>query len=328
MSLDNAVDVIGRGRDQDARKRAYVGVLQLLSIARRWPNIKRLSEDAQEVLDIFQSRLDRNVAYARLTGSRAFQSRLNPDRQDQLDQPIQPIQPDQSSRLKRFFNSCCDILSRDGKSPCAYPTSKAVINSDSDALETTLDSEFIIKDPLDDVLAKALDPCNWFMTGLLFARTDRLHEKPVGAVPPPGDSPSLPWLIGKPGYLFERAKSGFQEIENILTIKYTKDLTSGDRDSVYINYDLFRGESYRVAGIEMAGLMRRNDGYLRARRYDGNKKWTEVKVKKTVRYGRVSSWSGSGMVDYGEVLNYAARAFLIEWVNHLALVPPCGVGLK
>lgn len=52
-----------------------------------------------------------------------------------------------------------------------------------------------------------------------------------------------------------------------------------------------------------------------------------MEVTKTVKYERLSSWSGARTVDYGDALNYLARAYLAQWVDHLQFMVPCSLKL-
>jgi hypothetical protein len=322
MSLEAALDVVGRVRDHYTPVRVYQATRQLRSIARIEPRVpaktfrtdseetfrtaqETFRTDAEDLLDCFQPQCKR------------------PDFREHVEKPLS--RHFGSSLITPLVKSLDDSRRSGAKHPCAYPKTKSTIESDSNVLETKLNSRYIVQAPLDDKLKEALDPRNWDQTGELFAETTRI-PKPDGRSIDRSSRKDEAWTVrkkgargGEPGYLFERAATGFQEIENILTIERT------DETPWSIEYRLFRGESYRVAGIEISGIMRKNDGYLKARPCH-NDEWTEVEVEKRVRYGRLSTWSGSGMVDYGEVLNYAARAFLVEWVHHLALVPPCAGG--
>jgi hypothetical protein len=199
---------------------------------------------------------------------------------------------------------------------CTQPEATEVV--DPIRGTTSLTSSVRSSHTLDDLLPY-LDPRGWDDSSDLFKATyqvknpdgDVFEEIPVRWE----DQGQTDW----DGYLYELADSGNQQVENILYVAYRR-----QADSVEMGYSLYRSLAYRVGGLVLPGVMRQNQGAVRGTRVPGG---TRVEVTKTVKYERLSSWSSARTVDYGDALNYLARAYLAQWVDHLQFMVPCSLKL-
>lgn len=199
---------------------------------------------------------------------------------------------------------------------CSQP--EAIEEVDPISGTTSLTSSVLSSHTLDDLLPY-LDPRGWDDSSDLFKSTYQVKD-------PNGDTFEeipVPWnQQGKhdwQGYLYELADSGNQQIENILYVVYER-----HDDRVLMGYSLYRSLAYRIGGLDLPGVMRQNQGAVEGIREPGG---TRVKVTKTVKYERLSSWSSARTVDYGDALNYLARAYLAQWVDHLQFMVPCSLKL-
>jgi hypothetical protein len=222
------------------------------------------------------------------------------------------------SILFSFFSFIVSLFlsGPDQQPPCSKATSKATFDPLLKVSE--IESTMTVHRPLDDELAKLLDPRGWQRCSELFAETyqvklDRCTHEPLGTV---ADGKS--WS----GYLYERFVARPQQAENILCIDFQR-----SAHDIVVDYHLERSLSYRVAGMTMPGVMRQNHGRVTATAGIAPRE-TLVTVVKTAHFGRFTSWSAGGGLDYGEVLNYVAPAFLSAWVDHVQRVVPCCVQPK
>ena len=209
--------------------------------------------------------------------------------------------------------------------PCGAPHGDSTFNARSRT--TQLRSSVVVYRPLDQV-APLLDPRRWDECSELFTRTCQVAE-------PPGCDfecvePTAQPTPDRRGFLYERATVGPQEIENLLSVRYEVTSDQTRPEAVKVDYSLYRAVSHRLGGFESPGLFRANSGDLRAGRIDhdnpfepSNRDCTLIEVTKDVQYARMSAWSGSPFVDYGELANYLAPAFLTLWIANLQLIVPC-----
>jgi hypothetical protein len=226
--------------------------------------------------------------------------------------------PISSNVLAAFFDSVAKMLVRNAPTtPCSKPTCTVTINPFSN--ETKLTATIQVTHPLATLVPK-LDPRAWSNCSDLFTKTYQVDDPPS----PSYTRISAPWKAGDPwnGLLFEQATCGQQQIENILRIDFKPPgAPGGAANQLRLTYDLYRSISYSAGALHLPGMMRQNRGYLIARRV--NAAASELEVEKIVKYGRLSSWSGSRVIDYGEILNYVARALFAEWVHHIETFVGC-----
>jgi hypothetical protein len=213
--------------------------------------------------------------------------------------------------------------------------------------QTFLKSGFEVQQSLKPELAYLVDPRNWDECSDLFDLTYRIEKPSRGStdeIPPKirsdPNAPATDWQ----GFLYELAGVGPQAVENILRINFvvTRKCTSHgarrppkckagtcthDITMVNADYKLHESRSYTIGGITFPGLMRQNEGHFRATRLSDYR--TEISVKKTIRFGRLTDWSTSaGVFDLGEILNYTAPAYLSLWIHDVSQVVPCCERLK
>jgi len=226
-----------------------------------------------------------------------------------------------SRTLSAFFESVAKMLEHNPPtSPCSKPT--CTVSIDPFTNETSLSATIRVARPFAQ-LVPILDPRSWSTCSDLFTKTDQVHDPPdssFSAIRPPVPNIGQRWN----GLLFERAESGQQQVENILRIDFNPAAppTTAAGNDILVTYDLFRSISYCAGALRLPGMMRQNRGYLRASPVNAGLEAT-LEVTKTVKYGRLSSWSGSRIIDYGEILNYVARALFAEWVHHLETFVGC-----
>ena len=223
-----------------------------------------------------------------------------------------------------FVESLRGAMDRDDV-PCGVPHGESTFNARSRT--TQLRSSVVVYRPLDQV-APLLDPRRWDECSELFTRTCQVAEPPgcdFECVEPTA-APTPDWR----GFLYERATVGPQEIENLLSVRYEVTSDQTRPEAVKVDYSLYRAVSHRLGGFESPGLFRANSGDLRAGRIDhdnpfepSNRDCTLIEVTKDVQYARISGWSGTHLVDYGELANYLAPAFLTLWIANLQLIVPC-----
>lgn len=201
-------------------------------------------------------------------------------------------------------------LAGDGRPPCTAQSSQSGFNAAT--LQTRLDARVQVYRPL-EALADLLDPQGWDRCSDLFEDTHRVelrNGKFVAVEPCHGSD----WS----GLLYERAAVGPQAVENILDVNYRR-----TADAVYVTYDLYRSLSYTLGGMQLSGVMRQNCGFVEAIRREDNPDITDMRVVKTIRYDRLSTWSGSDIIDAGEIANYLAPGFLTLWFYDLTRIVPC-----
>jgi hypothetical protein len=236
-----------------------------------------------------------------------------------------------SERAARQFLSGLQELAIAGLPPCGGQSATGTY--DSTLKSTNLKSRVVVYRSLNEV-AGLLDPQRWDECSELFLRTCRVSKapgcEPECISPAKDDLPGADWE----GIIYERAGAGPQEIENLLSVKYnvTSDRVNEcvDVEEVRVKYSLHRSISHRLGGWESAGLFRRNAGEVIAKpiKYDipngeAGADCTEMFVTKDVEFGRITSWRGSSVVDYGDLCNYLAPALLTLWVTNLAMIVPC-----
>ncbi|HSQ00169.1 MAG TPA: hypothetical protein VL049_23345 [Candidatus Dormibacteraeota bacterium] len=215
-----------------------------------------------------------------------------------------------------------------GASPCGWPSSVGTYNASSG--DVSLTSRVVVFRPLQEV-APLLDPRRWDECSDLFKRTCRVAEPP--GCDPRCIDPNRDNRIGShwKGIVYERAAVGPHEAENLLSVVFDSPTRSNRR--VHLDFSLYRSISYRLGAWETPGLFRRDSGELTAIpiKHDipggqTNADCTDIVVSKAIRYGRTSTWSGSSIVDYGELCNYLAPAFLTLWIANIQLIVPCCPG--
>jgi hypothetical protein len=182
--------------------------------------------------------------------------------------------------------------------------------------QTSLFSKLTVRQPLNK-LTNLLDPRCWHNCSDLFDTTYRVRKNDYSQITPDEDKDKIgsSW----DGYLYEEAGVGPQALKNILYIDFKVSPSAVD-----VEYKLYDSLAYEIGGIELPGLMRQNFGYFRARSA-GNAS-TTVECQKTIRYARLTDWSGptgGGGFDYGDLLNYLAPTFLSVWIYDVTQIVPC-----
>lgn len=232
-----------------------------------------------------------------------------------------------SELVAKQFLSALRASALAGLPPCGGQSGTGTYNSTLNA--TSLESRIIVYRPLGQV-ARFLDPRAWDECSELFLRTCRVSDAPEcepRCLSPTADyPPGADW----DGIIYEHAGAGPQEVENLLSVDFDISKNTKGVRKVEVEYSLYRSISHRLGGWESAGLFRRNAGKLTAKpiKYDipegpANADCTELVVTKDVEFGRLSSWRGSALVDYGDLCDYLAPALLTLWVTNLALIVPC-----
>lgn len=204
------------------------------------------------------------------------------------------------------------VLAREGRPPCTAQSSESDFNART--LQTDLTASVRVFRPLAE-LAPLLDPQGWDRCSDLFADTHRVVAS-GGTFAPATEPLKDPdkWT----GLLYERAAVGPQEVENILDVSFLR-----EPRRVRVTYDLYRSISYSLGGMRLPGVMRQNYGYVEAVPDRHDARITHMTVVKTIRYDRLSSWSGSQVIDVGEIANYLAPGFLTLWFYDLTRIVPC-----
>jgi hypothetical protein len=208
--------------------------------------------------------------------------------------------------------------------PCFDPSSCGTIAGKT--LKTSLHSSVTVKKPLSQV-APLLDPRAWAKCSKLFERTCKVAEPkacvPCCVIPAPNE-------LGKNwnGVLYERAVVGYQKVENLLSIDFSVCDVGTAQGRLSIDYSLYRSISHRFGVWELPGLMRNNSGTVAAEPTGPHKEgeeppYTAMTVTKLISYGRSDCWSGSSTMDFGELCNYLAPAFLTLWVTDVQFIVPC-----
>jgi hypothetical protein len=295
MSLDAAVDTV-------VRKRGDLHPMRALGLLRQLARKARLPRDEQE-----------HLFHADDAGSAASEKSV-----------LIGVVPALAKTLKLDKGALLDLgrtftdrgRPDEGCCTCTQPEAIEVVDPLSGT--TSLTSSVLSSHTLEELLPY-LDPRGWDEASDLFKSTYQV-EDPDGEtfkeIPSPWkDQGKTDW----DGYLYELADSGNQQVENILYVAYRR-----HADSVEMGYSLYRSLAYRIGGLELPGVMRQNQGAVQGTRVVGG---TRVEVTKTVKYERLSSWSGARTVDYGDALNYLARAYLAQWVDHLQFMVPCSLKL-
>jgi hypothetical protein len=266
--------------------------------------------------------------YRRVAARLRFEplARITPDQLPVIFIPLFVLVLQTSALAASQFLHALRRVWLDGESsPCGAPSALGAYNaSDGD---TSLRSRVIVYKPLPQV-APLLDPRRWDQCSALFKRTCRVADVP-GCDPRCVD-PTTDTRVGPhwEGINYERAAVGPQEAENLLSVVFDAPTRTNPR--VHLDFNLYRSISHRLGAWESPGLFRRDSGELTAVpiRHDiphgeANADCTEILVTKTIRYGRTSTWSGSSIIDYGELCNYVAPAFLTLWVANIQLIVPC-----
>ena len=182
-------------------------------------------------------------------------------------------------------------------------------------------SKFEFPRDLDGDVAALLDPRAWDDCSDIFEETTEVHLEHGRYVR--ADESDLESKLGRPwtGLLYEYADTGPFAVENILQVDFDVHPERGQIERVDLVFELFDSLRYSAGALEFPGMMRQNNGYVRAKRLGDDS--TVLECLKVVRFGRLTRWGGGGAFDYGEFLNYMAAAFLSLWVNDIAQTIPC-----
>ena len=221
---------------------------------------------------------------------------------------------------------------------------------------TRLFSRLIVHRPLDHELACLLDPRGWDNCSDLLDETYQVIERDGSYVEV--DTPPEEYGTNWEGLLYESADAGPQGFENILKLRFRVSRTCDPMEewqhraswheeqrrgtvrssaceakkcdhpieSVEVVFKLFDSLSYHAGPLTLPGVMRQNNGFVRA--WSTGEGKTKMSCLKRIQFGRVTQWSVAGPFDYGEILNYTAPTLLSLWVGDIEQMVPCCKQLK
>lgn len=195
--------------------------------------------------------------------------------------------------------------------------------------DTTTRSQYVTRFDLDE-LRTLLDPRRWANCGELFLDTYRTRttsrREPYAPLCPDPDDHGHSWS----GYLYESTDTGVAGNRIVLRIEYTvhdapNPAAGAPRtQEIIVKFQLADSIATSLGPFEMTGLLQQDAGILRAQPLaDGGLFKSRIYCEKTIKCGRLSTWSGGSGWDFGEIFNYLLPAILTLWTVHVQSIVPC-----
>ncbi|MEA2195308.1 MAG: hypothetical protein QOG42_1742 [Solirubrobacteraceae bacterium] len=200
-----------------------------------------------------------------------------------------------------------------------FPTSSVTLQ-DAESLLTRVTVTALVRTDNFHCLRIGMDPQCWSTCSQAFVSSgylaDALKDGPPNPAPVPGyygwHGPAPKLLEEKVTICWGEDPSRVASFHNILNIRQF-DICDADK-RIDLAFDLNRCITSRLLWDERAGGILVDEGYAKARRL-GPGLW-RLTVRKTIRFSdRTPYAGGTGLNDFGELINYLTPAMLSWWIE-------------
>lgn len=292
------------------------------SVERRYPRelLKVITRDQLVLLD------QRRRSYRE--GAHRFAERLVADLPPAND-PVATLEDEIGMRIDDFardfadavafvdFTAALDLWPPNHHRLTAHPVS-SVIQQDAHSLITTATVTTLVQSDF-STLSATIDPRCWPLWSDVIQMTRlvgdafALDPLPREQAPPLGQGWKDVQLLEETAALSRGWElSHLVSFHNVLSIDRFS--VRNDRGTVELEFSLSRSISSRVLWDERAGGILIDEGFIRARPFEGNR-W-RVTSRKVLKFSRRSPYPDrAGWPDFADLLNYVAPAALARWLE-------------